>query len=120
MQAIYITPSVFTLVSYSTACIYKTSINRCTYCFHLHVDFSVFINEPATPVLGQDYTLFCNATRKTRGNITYRWKRGDADLHEMTSTLSLLAINISHKGVYSCIVNDNYTASKEVSILQSM
>ena len=77
-------------------------------------DFSILISEEATPVLGQNYTLVCNANRKTEGIIAYRWKRGDTDLHVMTSILSFPAVNLSHAGIYSCIVNDNYIASMEV------
>lgn len=88
--------------------------------YNPRLDLSVFISETGTPVLGQIYTLFCNASNTSGQNITYMWKRDNTNLHEMTPTLVIPTVNLSHTGIYACIINDSYTTNKEVYILQSM
>jgi hypothetical protein len=85
---------------------------------NFHLDFLIYINEvAATPVMGQNYTLTCNTSRETGGNIAiYRWERGNTDLHEMTPTLFIPTVNLSHAGIYSCIINDSYFASMKVPL----
>ena len=74
----------------------------------------VSISETATPVVGKNYTLSCNATG---GNVTtYEWRRGNVELSEEGPDLFIPAVNLSHAGTYSCIVSENYLGYKEVTI----